>query len=319
MKDLPALHAFSIAMPLDPQEDHVECGLESSPSASRPSFRSRFLASLCALFMLSGCGDEAGPKPKADDTKTTTQLRDRHSAYAGSSGDWSAFMDCWRKTSLELYSKKPEAARGLRHLTVLGLQTSGGPPGPAETELRDGLAQLEARLKVELPKSYKDFWIAYKSQSLAPQGFNPQNHSRSVGMLELHDVGLFKDLEPDYWALKQTVPIHSDDHEYFSYGVAQDSVSGRTSDYGRAILIGRYADDSTALILLHPHVRTSDGEMQASLNEHAGEFRAPSFAELMRQLSILETVDVEHVPPYSQKMLAGRCAALLPMKNVWWD
>ncbi|MDQ0013134.1 hypothetical protein J2W23_001513 [Variovorax boronicumulans] len=293
--------------------------LDSSSSASRPSFRSRLLASLCALFMLSGCGDEADPSPKVEGTKTTIQLRDRHSAYAGNSRDWSVFMDCWRKSSFELYSTKPEAARGLRHLMVLGQQTPGGPPGPTETELKTGLAQLEARLKMELPKSYKDFWIAYKSQALAPSGFDPHNRSRFVGMLELDDVGLFKDLEPDYWALMQTVPIHSGDHEYFSYGVAQDSISGRTSDYGRAILIGKYADDSTALILLHPHVRTSDGEMQASLNEHAGEFRAPSFAELMRQLSILETVDVKHVPPYSQKMLADRCAARLPMKNVWWD
>ncbi len=294
----------------------------SSAAVAQPSFRFRCLASLCALFMLSGCGDEPGTKPKADGTKaakTATHLHDRHSAYAGSSSDWSAFMDCWREASFELNSTKPEAAKSGGHLTVLGKQAPGGPPAPTEAELRVGLARLEARLKTELPKSYKDFWVAYKSQALAPSAFSPQNRSRFVGMLELDDVGLFKDLEPDYWAIKQTVPIHSDDSEYFVYGVAQDSVSGRTSDHARAILIGKYDDDSTALILLHPHVRTSDGEMQASLNQHAGEFRAPSFAELMRQLSILETVDVAHVPPYPQKTLAGRCAERLPMTNVWWE
>jgi hypothetical protein len=62
-----------------------------------------------------------------------------------------------------------------------------------------------------------------------------------------------------------------------------------------------------------------DGEMEAALHYHAGEFRAPSFAELMRQLSIMEISTVDHVPPYPQEILKGTCADKLPIADAWWE
>jgi hypothetical protein len=136
-------------------------------------------------------------------------------------------------------------------------------------------------------------------------------------MLELDKVGYFRDLEPEYWTQMQEIAPYIDDSPFFAFGVGQDN-GPRTGMYGQAILVGKYTNLSTDLILLHPRLRTIDGEMQASLNQWAGDFHAPSFAELVRQLSTAETVTVDHVPPYPQQMLAGGCAAKLPMQNVWW-
>ncbi|WP_431113274.1 SMI1/KNR4 family protein [Variovorax paradoxus] len=243
-------------------------------------------------------------------------LRERHSAYAGSTADWTIFMDCWRTAASELHAD--QIASESDHETVLGRLSLDGPAGIPEVRARDDLAKLERRLGVILPKSYKDFWVAYKTQRFAPQRFSSENWLGSVGMLELEEVGFFKDLEPEYWSQLQDAAPYTDNSPFFSYGVGQDN-GARTSGYGQAILIGKYTDHGTDLILLHPELKTIDGEMQASLNEWAGQFCAPSFAELMRQLSILETVKVDHVPPYPQGMLAGRCAAKLPMRSVWWD
>ncbi|MDR6890759.1 MULTISPECIES: hypothetical protein [Variovorax] len=268
------------------------------------------------IVLLSGCGDEVGAKSKVETHMTAIDLRKKHSAYAGTPADWVAFMDCWRRSAFD--RAREEGAVESDHETVLGWQSANGPAGMPEIQVRSDLARLESRLNVELPKSYKDFWIAYKTQPVAPQRFNPHHWGGSVGMLELDEVGFFRDLEPAYWAQMREIAPYIDDSPFFAFGVGQDN-GPRTGLYDQAIIVGKYTDHSTDLILLHPRLRTIDGEMQASLNEWAGEFHAPSFAELMRQLSVLETVKVDHVPPYPQGMLARHCAAKLPMRDVWWD
>lgn len=275
----------------------------------------RFFFAL-GIVLLQGCGDDGDAKSKVETRLTGIDLRQKHSAYAGTPADWATFMNCWRRSALE--RAREEGATQSDHQTVLGWQGANGPAGMSEIQVRSDLARLESRLNVELPKSYKDFWVAYKTQAVAPQRFNPDNWGGSIGMLELDEVGLFRDLEPAYWAQMREIAPHIDGSPFFAFGVGQDN-GPRTGLYGQAIIVGKYTDHSTDLILLHPRLRTIDGEMQASLNEWAGEFHAPSFAELMRQLSVSEIVKVDHVPPYPQEMLARHCAAKLPMRDVWWD
>jgi hypothetical protein len=113
-------------------------------------------------------------------------------------------------------------------------------------------------------------------------------------------------------------PIESSDVEYVMYGTVQEGTSIRTCYLRNAILIGRYGDSMFEQILLYPQVSTQDGELEAAIRFHASQFRAPSFAEMMRQWSHLEMLLPNTVPPYAQDRLRCTCADHLPMKNVWW-
>jgi hypothetical protein len=123
----------------------------------------RYIGSyICAvgIVLLAGCDNESGTISKVERNMAPVDLRERHSAYAGTSADWTSFMDCWRGTALEQHARQSDGGR--EHETVLGRQSVDGPAGVSETQVRSDLARLESRLNLELPKSYKDFWIAYK-------------------------------------------------------------------------------------------------------------------------------------------------------------
>jgi hypothetical protein len=141
----------------------------------------------------------------------------------------------------------------------------------------------------------------------------------SIGIYAPSQVNRYGSLEPQLAAEEEKWPMHSSDEDYYVYGVKQDDVSGRTANHRNAIVVGKYGDSRYEVIALYPQVKTADGEMEAALFFHSGEFRAPSFAELMRQLSILETTGIDHLPPYPQSALHGTCADKLRIDNPWWE
>ena len=272
------------------------------------------LAIVCGL---SGCHDRLAEREgaKAMDNKTIT-LADRNSGYSAGPEQWKEFLSCWSRAELERHQGLLKETPDLPHLPLLG-KYAGDSPHQSIDDVSASIDKLEKSLGVPLPKSYKDFLFAHQPPFLQPQAV-PWG-TALVGMYAPSQVGRVRLLDPEGAKLAEQYPIERPDQEYFVYGTKQGGAHARTRYIPDAIVVGKYGSSSYELILLYPQVRTADGEMEAALHYHSGEFRAPSFAELMRQLSILETKAVDHVPPYPQTMLKGTCADKLPMVNVWWE
>ena len=143
-------------------------------------------------------------------------------------------------------------------------------------------------------------------------------YSGTPGFLAPEAIDTVARLDPQGVALAQQFPIESDDASYFRYGIDQDSATMRASQQPGALIVGKYGHSLYEQIVLFPQVRTRDGEMEAALLGWSGTFRAPSFAELMRQLHYHDLGRADHVPPYAQTLLAGTCADAMPLQDVWW-
>jgi hypothetical protein len=161
-----------------------------------------------------------------------------------------------------------------------------------------------------------DFLLAYR----APGRLSSEVASHNVnGLLDLSHVGYLAELDPEAFRALEENPVDSAASDYFRYGAGQDAIVRRTKYLRNAILVGRYGDAQYEIVLLYPDVRTIDGEMEAAILFHSGEYRTPSFAEMMRQLSVLETRDKSVLEfPYPQEVLKDSCAEKLPQMGVWW-
>ena len=245
------------------------------------------------------------------------KLSSMHSGYAADPVAWKNFLECWYRTSGERHKEILQADPEEPFISILEKYSGkiSGSAGVRDTSKT--VEALEESLGVALPKSYKDFLSAYQPPELLPRSVGSWKFT--VGMYAPRQVGRLGRLASDHVSEMEKWPIDSSDSEYFRYGMGQASTSGRTRYARDAIVVGKYSDESYAFVVLYPQVVTADGEMEASLLMHSGEFRAPSFAELMRQLSFLETRAVDSMPPYPQSTLHGTCADKLLMDRVWWD
>ena len=240
---------------------------------------------------------------KSSEAKGAT-LPSRSSGYVRGVKQWYDFLSCWQ-TAMPRSSHDTEPSSALTHGSVRK------PPASAEREIE----ALEKSLGTALPASYKDFVRAYAPASI--QTASDPRHM--VGMLAPSQVKRLKSFDPDAVKLAEKYPIDSSDKDYFVYGTRQDGVRGKNRYWAESIVVGKYGSALFERIVLYPQSRTADGEFEAALHFHASEFRAPSFAELMRQLSYLETYEPNVVPPYAQATLRNTCADKLPLSNVWWD
>jgi len=269
------------------------------------------------LGLLLGCEkpihNQGAEKPMNNKVKT---LAERHSGYVGDVHQWTEFLSCWHEAYIVRHREILKESPDYPYLPTIEKDVLEPKNARQTQEMLEAIDQLEKRLGVALPKSYKDFLIAYQPTRLEPRAA-PWGATR-IGMYAPSLVDRLSVLEPEMVNIAKRYPIESSDSEYFVYGTEGDSLRGRTSYFPDAIVVGMYNVDSFELIVLYPQVRTADGEMEAALLENPGEFRAPSFAELMRQLSVLETKNADLMPPYSQQMLKGTCAEKLPLKDVWW-
>ncbi len=253
---------------------------------------------LCGLIgSLCACHDGSSASPQDVSNDPMIDIAHKHSGYLPSSGSWKAFLACW-KDRVDVN----DLPRSVMYQYDVTRDTDFGPIEIARAEDRLGLA---------FSKSYIDFMLEYRPvAAISPS---------SIGMLPPSEVSRLAEWSPELIRELERYPVESSDDVYFVYGTRQDDSSSRTSLMRDALVIGKYGDALFEVILLYPQVRTKDGEMQGALLLHSGEYRAPSFAELMRQLSFLETRRPEHVPPYSQASLQGSCADRLPLVEVWWD
>jgi len=138
-------------------------------------------------------------------------------------------------------------------------------PPASESEV----SQLEERLGVSLPPSYRQF-LLYSN------GWGIEEYS----LLPVAEVGWLRDVEPstiEAWSLPSgEVP----DDLYFVYGKEQNSHFIRGEYLPDTLLVGQWDGD----LLLNPHVMTSDGEWEAWLLAAwmAGAERQRSFWDLMK-------------------------------------
>lgn len=227
----------------------------------------------------------------------------RSSGYAGTTKDWQEFLSCWRDDA-------GQARQGRHDLgpVLIGTAAAAGP----DASLRSRIQSREGALGVQLPRSYVHYLEAAR-----PQGSWDEIAS-GTGFLSVDAIDTVARLDPEGVALAQAHPSDADDLAYLVYGVGQDDSVSRSRYRADAIVVGKYGDSLYEQIVLFPQVRTADGEMEAALLGWAGSYRAPSFAELMRQLSYYDLGRADHVPPYAQAVLHGTCADRLPLRDVWW-
>lgn len=267
----------------------------------------RSIIGFLVLWVLQGCGDQHGEVDAPMENKVAHASR--HSGYSGTPQHWKSFLSCWYGSELTQHREFSAKHPDVPYMPILPQLASEATGKQEEMRVVESIKHLETSLTVFLPKSYKDFLIAYRLAS----GKKP-----AVGMYPPNQVGRLGKLDPEFVRLAEQYAIDSNDDDYFVYGTKQDDVARRTSYLRDAIVLGKYGEAMYELIVLYPQVRTTDGEMETALLQHSGEFRAPSFAEAMRQLSFLKTTTAEHMPPYAQRMLIGTCADRLPISNVWW-
>lgn len=267
---------------------------------------------------LSGCNDHINVEEKVKTTgRQKMTLANKHSGYTAGKKQWVDFLSCWYNAGRTRHHEWQKIYPDFPYLSILGKQAQDSINTPSEEDVAVAIANLETSLGDSLPQSYKDFLLAYRPPFLKPDA--ESGGSAQVGMFAPSQVRRLIELEPLLFDLSKKYPIETPDSEYFVYGTKQDDITGRTRYIKDAIAIGKYGSAMHEFIILYPQNRTSDGEMEAALLFHSGEFRAPSFAELMRQLSIQETKAVDHVAPYPQAMLKDTCADKLPLVNVWWE
>lgn len=227
----------------------------------------------------------------------------RSSGYEGTPQHWRDFLACWQRDATQ--------ARQGRHDLGPAL-IDAAPPYAPDASLPSRIQARERALGVELPRSYVHFLEAGPPQS------SWEEIASGTGFLSIDAIDTVARLDPEGVALAQANPSDAEDDAYLVYGVGQDDAVSRTRYRADAIVIGKYGDSLYEQIVLFPQVRTADGEMEAALLGWAGSYRAPSFAELMRQLSYFDLGRADHVPPYAQTLLRGSCAERLPLRDVWW-
>jgi hypothetical protein len=243
----------------------------------------------------------------------------RQSGYAGDVAAWRSFLACWQ---LELEGRSG-AAPGRRESfepSVLSKATAlRNVASPATEAVALQIQSLETRLAVNLPRSYKDFLLAYRPPDYRPH-LTPTGESLRIGMFAPHQVQRLQVLEPELVAMFTDPALAHDapDKSYFVYGTDQDDAAVRTSYRADCIVVGSHGPAYYDLLVLHPQAVTADGEMEAAMLMHSGAFRAPSFAEVMRQIAHMELRRPNSVPPYPQAELTGTCADHLRPHAPWW-
>jgi hypothetical protein len=157
------------------------------------------------------------------------------------------------------------------------------------------IADLEGRLGVSLPPSYRQFlrqsdgaWAMSDVGALDPdQPWSPQ-----PGLLPTSDVGWLRDRETEMARAYEEDPLELDglpDEVYFDYSLEQDPVWFRREHLPGTLAISSYEDRE--MVLLNPAVQFDNGEWEVwhYSDQFPGVIRYPSFhAYLTAIVEVLE-------------------------------
>ena len=226
-------------------------------------------------------------------------LSSNHSGYQLDVKHWERFFDCW-KTNYINFEELPFGEL---------IKFSGN--SEKVTPTLKSVVENEKNL----PHSFLDFHCGYARRGGCYRNVDIND---GIGFFEINEIQTFSSYNPSLVQLRNEYAVYAKDKEYYKYGVDQDFDCSRTSYYGDALVVAQYSFERSELMLLYPNSRTSDGEMEVAILGKAWEFRAPSFAEMMRQLSIYCLSEQDSLPPYKQALLQSSCADCLPLTNVWW-
>lgn len=203
--------------------------------------------------------------------------------------NWDEFLDCYREA---IVSEK----------NLLTFTEKDSPDGKA--------------IDHKLPKSYRDFVKHY----IARGGlFIDSGQDENIGLFDPVSILELKDFSPELLNIDKEWAVQSPDDKYYHYGIGQDTAEGRYTYLERALVIGKHGESVYELILLYPDSVTLDGEFEASILSHSYEFRAPSFAEMLRQLTYMFEYRPELMPPYAQTSLENGCSKMVKLVDVWWE
>lgn len=224
----------------------------------------------------------------------------RNSGYKKGTDQWIDFLTCW---NLAIQSREHTGLASFIRCSMVKSE---------EALVPDPLI----RNRTDLPPSVLDFHQAYRHMS---GEYRTAGTSEEVRMIDVNEIQSLQSFAPDLFDIRMEFPSHPSDKEYFVYGMEQDSTMYRTSYSRNALVLAQVGGNYSELMLLYPDVVTSDGEMEVAILGQSWEFRAPSFAEMMRQLSFLCLTDPEYMPPYRSEVLGGTCADNIHLTDVWWS
>lgn len=249
-----------------------------------------FIVTLVVAISL-GCSAEKKQLkgPESDGEQRVIALSQRHSGYYPDRMNWDDFLGCYQKAAID--------EKNL--LTFTGVASPKG-----------------LLIERTLPNSYRDFVKHYAERRGA---FINNRDVENIGLFDPETILELKDFNHGLLNIDKEWAVQSSDEKYFRYRVNQDTAEGRFTYLEHALVIGKHGESVYELILLNPDSATLDGEFEASILSHSYEFRAPSFAEMLRQLTYMFEHRPELMPPYAQKSLESGCSKMIKLVDVWWE
>lgn len=216
-------------------------------------------------------------------------LSQRHSGYYSDRVNWNEFLGCYQKAAID-------------EKNLLIFTDVASPKG--------------LLIERPLPNSYRYFVKHYAERGGT---FISNRDVENIGLFDPETILELKYFNHELLHIDKEWAVQSSDEKYFRYGVNQDTAEGRFTYLEHALVIGKHGESVYELILLYPDSTTLDGEFEASILSHSYEFRAPSFAEMLRQLTYMFEHRPELMPPYAQKNLKSGCSSLIGLADVWWE
>jgi len=239
------------------------------------------------------------------------KFQDRPSRYIGSPESWIEFFYLWGKKRIELNLDDDDA-----YMQVLqrwgkkrsDLDLEGREQNFQETvldhemisERENRIKQTEKRLKLALPKSYRDFIIATDSRVPAWGMFDSSlgGWGSVDGMLAIEKIDLLKNTNPDLVSTfsPENLGYVVHDADYYQYNYTQDGACTIRGEYLKDLVQIKYTGEELREILINPLVTTKDKEWEAwdFETKQGYVWRFPSFAEMVFFFYMSDVTDSDH-------------------------
>lgn len=244
------------------------------------------------------------------------KLSELSSGYIGNVNSWRCFF--------KQLSGVPELAD---YVDVV-LQKVFGEVGDDVSPLRG-----DAITNVDLPRSYRDFVLAggipFYNELVSRLGYNDDTAVPGEmirGYVDVEAIFKFGDVESEYYDAymnAQKGAFQRDDGGYYIYRSYRPGVKGYVAsnvDFGNHV-VNKYLRDTLVVgrldlelrVLLNPHERTCDGELEAWRFDSCGANRYRSFAELFLNdiCALIREIRKDYLSPVSIEMLREISADLL--------